>query len=154
MNQKSPETVRPSVLVLAAVGLVLVAFLLMPQLAVSHKSEISRIVSNLRQIDVAKQNWSADHSITGSLQISVQDLAPYMGKPRGSSNLVTPVIEERYLINPLGLAPEAQLTRRVSRLPSGTVVRLQAVGSPGFQIILPNQITGGNSRRAIQFEHD
>jgi len=78
---------------------------------------------------------ASDHGATGAVQVSAQDLAIYMGQPAGSSNLVKPVMGERYIINPLGVAPEAQLARDSSRWPSGTVIRLHTHPT----MLLPNK---------------
>jgi hypothetical protein len=110
-------------------------YFVLPALGGSRKSRVIGVVNNLSHIELAKDMWASDHGATGKVQVSAQDLAIYMGQSTGASNLVNPVMGERYFINPLGVAPEAQLARDSSRWPSGTVIRLHA--HP--MMLLPNQ---------------
>jgi hypothetical protein len=95
----------------------------LPHLAGSHRAMAPRIYSNLKQIEIAKQMWAQDHSVTGAVQITERDLAPYLRSPQ-NSNFVSSVICEHYVINPLGVSPEAVLTQSWKAWPSGTVFRL------------------------------
>jgi hypothetical protein len=97
-----------------------------------------RIVLNLRRIELMKENWASEHSVTGSVRISEQDLAPY-AYGFSSNGSVTPVIGERYIIHRLDVAPEAQLTRAYGKLPAGTVIRLTTDTNRGYRIFLPNE---------------
>jgi len=95
------------------------------------------IVNNLKQIDLAKQGWAFDHSITGAVQVTEQDLAAYFPHREGSNGLVIPVAGEQYAINLLGASPEARLTRGFGRFPKGALIRLGA-GGLGYETIPPN----------------
>ena len=101
------------------------------------KSKMYTIRSNLIQIERMKQMWASDRGVTGSVQITEQDLAPY-AYGYSSNGLVRPVIGERYIIHPLGIGPEAQITRAYKNWPAGTVIRLWMDRDPPFHIILPN----------------
>ncbi|MGA2544010.1 MAG: hypothetical protein ABSG78_20870 [Verrucomicrobiota bacterium] len=121
---------------MAVIALVcFLAMMILPKLADGGRAKIPMIVSNLKQIDLAKQVWASDHKITGAVQITEQDLSPYFSKDRGSNGLVIPVDGEQYAVNPFGSPPEAQLTRDMGKLPKGTVIRL---GSNGVERIPPN----------------
>ena len=145
MSREPSKSIPPGLMV----GLVVVLCVLfvwhfvLPMLGGSRKSIVISVVNNLKQIELAKEMWASDRSPTGALQVSAQDLAIYMGQPLGSSNLVRSVMGERYIINPLGVAPEAQLARDSGRWPSGTVIRLH--GPP--TMLLPNQQSGANGRQ-------
>jgi hypothetical protein len=149
MNQEPSKPVSRGLLV----GLVIVLCLfflwhfVLPMLSISHKSPIVSVLSNLRRVELAKELWAADHSATGGVQVSVQELAPYLGRSHDSNNLVRPVMGERYMINPLGVAPEAQLTRALGRWPSGTVVRLYPEGHPPSHLVLPEPRGGADQRQ-------
>jgi hypothetical protein len=105
-----------------------------------------RIIRNLRQIDVAKELWTRDHSTTGSVKVSSQDLVPYMPSRHGTNEFVTPVAGERYVINPMGVEPQAELTLSVGRWPSGAVIQLHG------PVLLPNEQGGANRRQPVQSE--
>jgi len=111
-------------------------FFVLPNLGGSHRAMAPRIFSNLKQIEIAKQMWAEDHSVTGAVQITKQDLDPYLRRPSSQySNFVSPIIYEHYIISPLGISPEAVLTQSWKAWPSGTVFRLNPM-----KMIPPNQI--------------
>ena len=84
--------------------------------------------------------WAADHHATGSVQITEQDLAPYLHRPAGSTGLVAPVVGEQYRANVLGAGPEAELTHPLgNRFPKGTIIRLRENPPPPYDVILPNR---------------
>ncbi len=150
MNQERPTPISRG-LAAALVVVLCVLFVwdfVLPSLGGSNKSKVISVVNNLNQIELAKELWASDHGATGAVQVSVQDLARYMGQPASSSSLVKPVMGERYIINPLGVAPEAQLARDSSRWPSGTVIRLHAQPT----VLLPNQQGGASGRQPIRPE--
>jgi len=97
-----------------------------------------RIVANLRQIELMKQMWASDQGVTGTVQITEQDLAPY-AYGYSSNGLARPVAGEQYIIHRLGVGPEAELTRPYGKLPAGTVIRLRPESNQLFRIILPNK---------------
>ena len=139
MSREPSISISPGLVGLVVVLCVLFVWhFVLPMLAGSRKSTVISVVNNLKQIELAKEMWASDRSATGALQVSAQDLAIYMGQPLGSSNLVRSVMGERYIINPLGVAPEAQLARDSGRWPSGTVIRLH--GPP--TLLLPNRVAG------------
>ncbi len=141
MNDQPPPKVRPGVLFTAfLVALVLIlAWNMLPMLAGGGPSNTTRIVINLRQIELAKDWWAFDHGVTGSVRVSEQDLAPYLRGNAGSNGLVKPVVGERYIIHRLGMGPEAQLTRGYGKLLAGTVIRLRPDSNHFFRIFLPPQ---------------
>lgn len=138
-------------LLLAICGLACLAALLLPALAGGGPSKTSRIVNNLRQIELMKQMWASDHGATGSVRITEQDLAPY-AYGYSSNGLARPVFGERYIIHRLGVGPEAQLTQTYGKLPAGTVVRLWPESNRLFRIYLPNQQGGVDGRQPIESE--
>jgi hypothetical protein len=123
-------------LLLGLFGLACLVALLLPALTGGGPSKMSRIVNNLRQIEVMKQMWASDHGVTGSVRITEQDLAPY-AYGYSSNGLARPVFGERYIIHRLGVGPEAQLTQTYGKLPAGTVVRLRPESNRLFRVYLP-----------------
>jgi hypothetical protein len=114
------------------------AWNMLPMLTGGGPTKTMRIVNNLMGIELMKERWASDHSVTGAVQVSEQDLATYA--PGYSSNgLVRPVIGERYIIHPLGVGPEAQLTRAYRKLPAGAVIRLRPETNRLFRVILRNE---------------
>jgi len=111
-----------------------------------------RIVENLKQLYAAKQMWASDNGATGSVQVSEQDLAPYFQSPYGGARpLYSNVAGEVYTVNPIGVSPEARLTRKLSRFfPEGAVIRL-GPGGHGFEILPPKQ-GGANGRQPFSSE--
>jgi hypothetical protein len=123
---------------LAAFGLACLVALMLPPLAGGGPSTTMRIVANLRQIELMKQMWASDQGVTGTVQITEQDLAPY-AYGYSSNGLARPVAGEQYIIHRLGVGPEAELTRPYGKLPAGTVIRLRPESNQLFRIILPNK---------------
>jgi hypothetical protein len=110
--------------------------IVLPHLAGGGPAYGARIFSNLKQIELAKQLWAEDHSATGAVLITVRDLTPYLRIPSSQySNFVPPVICERYIINPLGVSPEAELTQSCKSWPKGTVFQLNPM-----RMIPPNTL--------------
>ena len=127
---------KPVMLILLTVFALLVLFsLFAPSMAGGGPAKGPKIFANLRRIEILKQMWAQDHSVTGAVQITEQDLAAYLhNSSQQYSNFVSPVICERYIINPLGVSPEAVLTNDWKRWPKGTVFRLNTM-----KIIPPNE---------------
>ena len=115
---------------------VLIWSVLLPRLTGGGPTKTMRIVNNLRQIEMMKEMWASDHRITGSVQVTEHDLAPY-AYGYSSNGLARPVIGERYIVHRLGVGPEAQLTRAYGKLPQGTVIRLRPDTNRLFRIFLP-----------------
>jgi hypothetical protein len=100
------------------------------------------ILNNLRQIDGAKQEWAIETGITNqNTPISEKDIEPYISSGAHSNWdwLENPTTGEQYKINPLGLPPEACLTKELVRggttYPAGTIVRYTTNGD--VEYILP-----------------
>jgi hypothetical protein len=145
MNQKPSKPIPPGLVagLIVALCLLFIWYFVLPALSGSRKSLVISVVNNLSQIELAKEMWASDRGATGALQVSAQDLAIYMGQPAGSSNLVKPVMGERYIINPFGVAPEAVLAHDSGRWPSGTVIRLHSRPT----LLLPNEQGRANGRQ-------
>ena len=140
-NTSAPRASERSLLPLLAI-IALALMLLwnfLPLLAGSEKSKIISIVGNLQQIKLAKELWASDHPATGSVEVSVQDLTPYLGPLFVSNNLAKLKLGVLYSINPLGTDPEAKLTRKLDKFPAGTTVTLYPVGNPRSHVVLPGQ---------------
>jgi hypothetical protein len=132
------------VVIACAVGIISVA--LLPALSGSRRSPVMRIVSNLKQIDIAKQQWAEDHRATNSTPVYPEALASYFGGQRKPGELVPPALGERYVINGVGVAPEAQLTRRLGKWPEGTIIRLHPTTNRLYEVILPGGSEGSFGR--------
>jgi len=140
MSQKPPRNVPHGLLLasVSAICLLVIWFLVLPRLTGSQRSVVLQVVGNLKRIQFAKEMWASDHGTSNPLQVSDEDLAVYVG-PRASTNLVKPIVGEHYIVNPLGMSPEAQLTHDVGRWPSGSVIRLDATGIPPSHLARPGQ---------------
>lgn len=99
--------------------------MILPGLAGGGPSTRGKILSNLKQIDVLKQLWASDHSLTNTVEMSEQDLASYLPQGHRLNEIIKPIIGELYRINPLGVSPEAILTQRLGKYPAGASIRLQ-----------------------------
>lgn len=121
-------------LVLASVVVLgLVCSICVPNFVRSGPGKTSFIINNLRQLDGAKQQWALDHGRTGAIQVTTQDIAPYLTHSHAKDGLVKPVAGERYSLRTLIESPEAILTREVDGRPKGTVFRL---GTDSIEIII------------------
>lgn len=129
MSQASPRQTKPFLTI--SVVLVVACLLVwsnLPGFVGGGPSKRNRIINNLRQIDGAKQFWALQHPATGAMQLTTQDLPPYLrhlGRARSRDGFVAPVDGERYTINALDVLPEAQLSRALGNLPAGTTIRLE-----------------------------
>jgi len=111
----------------------LVCMVCVPNFVRSGTSKTNAIINNLRQLDGAKQQWALDHGRTGAVQVTTQDIAPYLSHSHASDGLVKAVAGERYSLKTLIESPEAILTREVDGRPKGTVFRL---GTDSIEIII------------------
>ncbi len=139
MNTQGPiQSPRwsPWFVVLSVAVLSLVCMLCVRNFVRSGPSKTTGIISNLRQIEGAKEQWGVDHKRTGAVVVTKEDLAPYLRNPRSSYGWVKPVAGESYRFGTLAKPPEAQLTRQVDGRPRGTVIRL---GSTNIEIIGPSK---------------
>lgn len=124
---------------LIILGAILLLCLLLPALSGSHRSRVVVVINNLRNIEIAKEMWAHDHSATGGVKVSAQDLAPYL-KPLFFSNLLArPVMSERYIIHPVGVPAQAQLIRLARGFPAGTIICSHPTGNPPSRIVRPKQ---------------
>jgi hypothetical protein len=109
-------------------------------------SKVRDIFNRLRQIDGAKQQWAYEHNQTNDVVVTKEDLATLFrgwSDKRYPDAWFKPLAGELYTINTLCKSPEAVLTRKVERLPKGTVLRFGT--NLNEEIILPNKITGANA---------
>jgi hypothetical protein len=124
---------------------------ILPMLSGSHRPKYIGVVNNLKHIQVAKEQWALDHGVTGSVEVSAQNLGAYLGPYFVSNDLVKPILGERYIINPIGVDPEARLVRQADKLPAGTIIRLYPTGTPRSNIVLPGQ-AGGSMATSPPFQ--
>lgn len=129
-RQSSPRVVF-TWLAIAAVAY-LVWLVCMPNFTRSRTSKVNGMMNNLRQLDGAKQQWALDHGRTGAVQVTEQDIAPYLRHLAGG---IRPVAGERYILNRLDQSPEAELTHQLNERPKGTRFRLS--GTKGYEVIMP-----------------
>jgi len=144
MSEPSPKS--HSAVVWGAIVLcflLLVGVVRIPTFLRTGRGKTSGIVWRLRLIDGAKQQWAIEHHQTNDVLLTAEDLAPYLRRlfPEG---MVRPEAGERYRINTLWKAPEAELTRELEGRPKGTVFRLD-------EIILPSQRIGVDAGNPLLF---
>jgi hypothetical protein len=120
----------------------------MPNYVHSGPSKISGIISHLRQIDAAKQQWAIDHGITNAMQLNreltTNELAPYLLASFVRRDFGDPICSERYFVKRLNETPEAELTQNLRehswpsnwKLPKGTTIILVGYDAKYF---LPGQ---------------
>jgi len=118
--------------------------LFIPNYCGSPRSPTLAMISNLRQLDGAVQQWALDHGQTGAVVATQEDVAPYLRHPLKS------VVGERYIIRALSESPEARLTRKVEGWPLGSLIRLDT--NDGFHVILPNEQGRANGRQPFRSE--
>lgn len=87
-----------------------------------EREQRSAIISNLRAIEAAKEQWALEHKKTGG-EPSAVDLAPYM------PNKIFPpafIVGETYYIHPLGTPASATLPKEgyLFSPPTGGIVTL------------------------------
>jgi hypothetical protein len=121
-------------------------------------SKISSVINMLRQIDGAKEQWAFEHGWTNTAGLSheIPHIASLLkrdkdrfdrfgfgfdknGTPHGVQGVV-------FLINPLGISPEAKFTKdfklndrdwfNVPQIPKDTILRF---GTNGAEYVLPGQ---------------
>jgi hypothetical protein len=101
----------------------------------NRHSETHLIISNLRQLDGAMQQWALDHGRTGAVMATKEDIAPYLRYSFAPDGLVKSVAGERYILKTITEPPEAHLTCELDGRPKGTVFRLGTTSV--VEIILP-----------------
>src|ERR1043166_6594808 len=77
------------------------------------------ILHNLCNLDEAKAVWALENSKTGIVEVTRENIAPYLR----NSGWVRIVAHEQYTLNRLEEPAEALLTRRIGRYPAGTILR-------------------------------
>ena len=143
-----------AVLLVGIIGLLLA--IAVPNYVHSGPGKLTGIVNVLRQIDAAKQEWAIEHGITNITSatnlLSEKDIAPLLshredrigrdGVGFDRNGYPHSGYGEKYVVNRLGISPEAQLTRELKEghgssfsLPKGTIIRL---GDTREEIILPS----------------
>lgn len=134
---KTPQPLRSAVFLgvalLALAGLL--ALVCIPNFVGGGPSKTSRITNNLRQLAGAKEQWALEHSKTGAVAVTREDIAFYFGRG-GIDAYIVPVANERYTLGNLNQSPEALLTRPLEGRPKGTIIRLGT--NSAVEIILPN----------------
>jgi hypothetical protein len=160
--EDNPRAGLISGVVAVVASLVLLALIvLMPYFESTHHHRISKlngIISNLRILDGAKQQWAFEHHRTGAVEVTREDIAAYLRGP-AFEGWVQPVAGEQYVLKTLIESPEAKLTCMVDGRPEGTRIRLLPDGTQfsvgrqhetnwGCEIILPNQGTAPSQNSA------
>lgn len=116
--------------VLAIVGIVYAIWLMSPPNIPVGRATV-RVISNLRALDGAKQRWAQERGQAGAVVVGEQDIAPYLAHDR-----IRPVGGERYVLKPLGQAPEVELNRDMLGCVKGTRLGLS---DEGDLVRLPNE---------------
>jgi hypothetical protein len=132
-----------------ALCLLLLGYLCMPTFIRRDSRKTVHILNNLRQLDGAVQIWASEHGQTGTVAVTLVDIAPYLRHPPDLDGWVKPIAGERYTLKTTSERPEAQLTRQLDGHPEGTVIRL---GSNGVEFILPNRLGGASGRQPLDSE--
>ena len=116
---------RPDLMVygLVVVVLLLVGWNLLPLLSQSRRSPIVAILFHVKRLDLAKQQWAADHKATNGTPVSGTDLRPYLGADSNATNLFPQVLSELYVPNPIGAPAHAQLQKGYRALPKMSLLR-------------------------------
>jgi hypothetical protein len=100
------------------------AYLIMaPNFVRSGSTKSNGILNNLRILDTAKEEWAVEHHQTGSVFVTKEDVAPYLGRVHGDF-LEKPIAGERYILGTLTERPEAELAHELDGRPKGTILRL------------------------------
>jgi len=130
--------VRPGFLLALVIVplLLIIALVILGMQGVSHPAPRAMILSNLRQISLAKQAWASDHHVTNDAMISENELGAYFGTYHESNGLVKSAAGELYVIGSLQKPVEAKLTCDLGQLPKGTIIWN---GTNGFETILPDK---------------
>lgn len=127
---------RLKFLVIAAAVLCVAALIYIPTYEPQHPTgPVNAILNNLRKIDGAKELWMTQHAGLGDVDLTAQDLAPFLPQDFWKKS----VAGERYIIGRPNVPPEAVLTRSVQDLPSGT--RLRSGNDGKVEEIRPNPRT-------------
>jgi len=127
---------------LAATAMVaMLAAMLLPSLSkAKSKAQSVSVINNLRQIDLAKQQWASDNQKSTSDIATLDDLKPYMG--RGTGSVVPSVGGETYIPGRVGEPAMAEIDRDNARKVLGhSYAKLPAGGNGRERIVISD--TGG-----------
>ena len=95
--------------------MVVLAGLLLPAVSKSKSKATSlAILSNLRQLDGAKQQWALENKAAQSAEPTFEQIKPYLG--RGPGGLPPSVAGEKYVLGPVGKAPVAVIEGRRAKI--------------------------------------
>ncbi len=113
-NQEASQMLAgPALIVPVAIG----AGLVLPALQKARaKAQEVKIRNNLRQIELAKEQWARENNKPAGTPVSENDLAEYL------AGGVKSVAGESYTLNPVGTPPTATLTQNLGAHSSGTVI--------------------------------
>jgi Mg-chelatase subunit ChlD len=130
----------------AAASIIIVAALLMPALS-SSKSKSTRgvILSNLRQLEIAKRNWAEDQHKPAGAVPTMDDLKPYVG----DGGKVPSVHGETYFLGAVGQPPVAQLNDKVITLNGSLPQPNMGAGAVAESTIKPPATFGLTGRAPI-----
>lgn len=151
-NPGGPRCFTSSWIIILAFG-VFAAILLVfgvPTFVSHGPGKINGILSNLRQLDGAVQEWGIGHGQTGAVLATWADIEPYLRSVSSPQGSVKQVAGERYVLEPLTHPPEAVLTREVEGRPEGTVIRFTTNGD--VEIILPKPQGAASGRQPFGSE--
>ena len=97
--------------------------------------ESNCISQNLKQIAGSKEVWATEHHESRSVLLAASELPDFLSQRSREQIFENPRFGEIYRIMPLGVSPEAELTKEVDGRPKGTILRL----SPGgyLDVVLP-----------------
>src|SRR5258706_12145544 len=85
----------------------ILAAMLLPSLAKSKsRAQAVTVLSNLRQLDGAKQQWAEENNAPPGAAPTFDDIKPYLG--RGTSGQLPPVAGETYKLGKVGESPTAE----------------------------------------------
>lgn len=67
-------------------------------------AQMNQMMNNLRQLDGAKQQWALENNKASGSVVTDADLASYL-----HGGKVKPAADEKYILNPIGTAPQVEL---------------------------------------------
>jgi hypothetical protein len=120
---------------LLCICLLALIWLWVPHSIHKESGKTNAILTNLRLLEGATQQWATEHGQTGDVAVTRADVAPYLSIQSYSTGWVSSVAGERYTLKTLLGAPEAELTSALETFPKGTIFRLGTNGA--LEIILP-----------------
>jgi hypothetical protein len=125
------------------------AWAAIPNFVSGGPGKITEIVSHLRQIEAAKEEWAIEHGATNSVFVSRQltpnDLSPYLLSQFTQQDFGDPICGDVYYIQGLNEPAQVQLTRDLRErdwpknwtLPKGTIIRMGTNGIEEYFVPYP-----------------